>query len=189
MMCDPLYQPKPYPLPLFLDGYYALYLWEGTHPEKLSHRLLLSALEQYTGRTYVEEDIVRKPNEKPYLRDHSVFFSVTHSGDIWLVCISAVPVGLDVQQHKDRYSPGVAGRYFHPDEVSLLEKAKEMGNDIPLFFRLWSARESYAKYTGAGIAGMEKDWSVLRSPVPIWEIPFRDGVSLYLCSTLPNEKI
>ncbi len=177
-----------YPLPAALtDGGCRLYLWEGEKPEKRSHGLLLEALQMHTGRTYTEEDILRMPNEKPTLRDGSAAFSVTHSGNMWLVCVSPHPVGLDLQVHKDRYSPAVARRYFHPDEAALLEKAREGGGDLPLFFRLWCARESYAKFTGTGIAAMDKGWSSLASPVPITEIPFRTGWSLCLCTRLPEK--
>ncbi len=182
--------PQPYPLPSPLsDLGYRLYLWEGDKPEKYSHELLLSALTLYTGRRYAETDILRFPNQKPLLRDGSIHFSVTHSGNLWLVCVAPEPVGLDVQMHKDKYSPAVAKRYFHPDETQLLETAKKAGADIPLFFRLWSARESYAKYTGDGIAAMDKGWSSQCSPVPLYEIPFRPGVSLYLCTGRPAEHV
>ncbi len=176
-----------YPLPAELtDHGCRLYLWQGEQPEKCSHTRLLEALQMYTGRTYSEDDIRRIPGKKPFLADGSVQFSVTHSGELWLVCMAPFPVGLDLQVHKPKYSPAVAGRYFHPDEAALLEKARELGGDLPLFFRLWSARESYAKFTGDGIAGMDKGWSSTASPVPIYEIPFRQGWSLHLCTRLPE---
>ncbi len=177
-----------YPLPAALtETGCRLYQWEGEKPEKSSHALLLDALQLYTGRTYWENDIQRSPGAKPYLADGSAEFSVTHSGDLWLACVSPHPVGLDLQVHKGKYSPAVAKRYFHPDEVALLEKAREAGGDLPLFFRLWCARESYAKFTGDGIAAMDKGWSSLASPVPICELPFRHGWSLCLCTRLPEK--
>ncbi len=178
----------PQPLPDFLRLHgYRLYLWEGEKPERSSHALLLDALQLYTGRAYWENDIQRSPGAKPYLADGSAEFSVTHSGDLWLACVSPHPVGLDLQVHKGKYSPAVAKRYFHPDEVALLENAREAGEDLALFFRLWCARESYAKFTGDGIAAMDKGWSSLSSPVPIYELPFRHGWSLCLCTRLPED--
>ncbi|MBR4960790.1 MAG: 4'-phosphopantetheinyl transferase superfamily protein [Clostridia bacterium] len=159
-----------------------LYMAEGERPETWSHDALLTALRLYTGRTYKPEDVVRVPNEKPYLRDGGAEFSVTHSGEIWMVCIAPFPVGLDLQKHKEKYSPGVAKRYFHPSELALLEKARTDGMDLPLFFSIWCARESYAKFTGDGVAGMDKNYTTTASPVPLYEIPFRQGYSLTLCT-------
>ena len=68
------------------------------------------------------------------------------------------------------------------DELALLEKAKAEGEDLPLFFTIWCARESYAKYTGDGVAGMDKNYSTTDSPVPLYTLPFRAGYSLTLCT-------
>ncbi|MBQ8641482.1 MAG: 4'-phosphopantetheinyl transferase superfamily protein [Clostridia bacterium] len=171
----------PLPAPLENAGFH-LYMLEHPQPEKQSHAALLTALFLSTGRRYAPDDVIRRPNEKPYLRDGSLHFSVTHSGGVWMVCTAPVPVGLDLQIHKERYSPGVAKRYFHPDELALLDSARVSGEDLPLFFALWCARESYAKFTGDGVTGMDKAYSTLASPVPLYNLPFRDGYSLTLCT-------
>ena len=171
--------------PVLTQAGYVLFMTEGAQPEKWSHAALLDALHLYTGRNYAPEDIVRVPNAKPFLQDGSAAFSVTHSGEIWMVCIAPFPVGLDLQIHKNKYAPGVAKRYFHPSELDLLTDARQTGEDLALFFQIWCARESYAKFTGDGVAGMDKDYSTLHSPVPLYVLPFRDGYSLTLCTDLP----
>ncbi|MBQ8402510.1 MAG: 4'-phosphopantetheinyl transferase superfamily protein [Clostridia bacterium] len=180
-----------YSLPETLtDDGLQVYMLEEAEPEKISHAALLAALHRFTGRTYAEEDVLRSPNQKPYLADGTVQFSVTHSRGIWMVCLApaSVPVGLDLQIHKEKYSPGVAKRYFHPTELALLDAAQTEGTDLPLFFDLWCARESYAKYTGDGVAGMDKDYSTLHSPVPLYKLDFRPGYSLFLCTALPGSQ-
>lgn len=175
-----------YPLPALLtEAGLRLYLREGELPEKFSHNALSDALQLYTGRRYSENDVIRHPNKKPVLADGSVQFSVTHSGRIWMACLSPVPVGLDLQMHKEKYSPGVAKRYFHPTELALLTDAMRNGSDTALFFDLWCARESYAKFTGDGVAAMDKEYSTLHSPIPLYKLTFRPGYSLYLCTALP----
>lgn len=180
-----LLQTFPLPDPLTEAGL-RMYLREGEAPEKYSRDALLDALYLYTGHRYNAGDIIRRPNEKPFLTDGSVQFSVTHSGSVWMVCLSPVPVGLDLQIHKNKYSPGVAGRYFHPAELSFLDAAKADGTDTTLFFDLWCARESYAKYTGDGVAALDKDYCTCTSPIPLYKLAFRQGYSLYLCTRLPN---
>lgn len=178
-------QEFPLPDPL-TDAGVRLYVRERDNPEAVSHDALLDALELYTGRRYAAGDIIRLPHAKPYLSDGSVQFSVTHSGGIWMACLSPVPVGLDLQIHKNRYSPGVARRYFHSTELVLLEQAGTDGSDTALFFDLWCARESYAKYTGDGVAAMDKSYSTTASPIPLYKLHFRQGYSLYLCTSLPT---
>lgn len=175
------------PLPEKLaDHGLKLYYTQGDKPERWSHDALLNALRLYTGRVYQENDILREPGKKPVLLDDSVQFSVTHSGDYWMVCLAPahMPVGLDLQVHKEKYSPAVAKRYFHPEELALLEQAKETHTDTALFFDLWCARESYAKYTGAGITGLDKNFSTTRPPVTLYPLKLQTGYSLFLCTKL-----
>ena len=58
--------------------------------------------------------------------------------------------------------------------------------DLPLFFAIWCARESYAKFTGDGVSGMDKTYTTTASPVPLYVLPFRAGYSLTLCTALPE---
>ena len=181
-----------FPLPdRFTSHGLRLYYAKGERPEHWSHAALLTALEAYTGRTYTEADILRESGKKPQLRDGTVQFSVTHSGPYWMVCLSpaTIPVGLDLQQHKAKYTPGVAKRYFHPAELALLQKAQAertdtVQTDTALFFDLWCGRESYAKYTGDGITGLDKGYSTTASPIPLTKIDFLPGYSLFLCTKL-----
>lgn len=168
-----------------------LYYAQGERPEHWSHAALLTALEAYTGRTYTEANILRESGKKPQLRDGTVQFSVTHSGPYWMVCLSpaTIPVGLDLQQHKAKYTARVAKRYFHPVELTLLQKAQAertdtVQTDTALFFDLWCGRESYAKYTGDGITGLDKGYSTTASPIPLTKIDFLPGYSLFLCTKL-----
>lgn len=175
------------PLPKVLaDHGLTLYYTQGEKPERWSHNALLDALQLYTGRVYRENDILRKPGNKPVLLDKTVQFSVTHSGDYWMVCLAPahVTVGLDLQVHKAKYSPAVAKRYFHPEELALLAQAKETHTDTAPFFDLWCARESYAKYTGDGVVGIPKDYSTTCSPIPLYKLNFQTGYSLFLCTNL-----
>ena len=176
-----------HPLPTQLaDHGLRLYYAQGDRPERWSHAALLTALTLYTGRSYREADILREPGKKPRLSDGTVQFSVTHSGAWWMVCLAPahVPVGLDLQMHKATYSPAVAKRYFHPDEAALLTVAQADHTDLALFFDLWCARESYAKYTGDGVVGIPKDYSTTCSPIPLHKLDFQTGYSLFLCTDL-----
>ncbi len=101
--------------------------------------------------------IARTERGKPYFPNRpEVHFSISHSGELWVCAFSGRPVGVDVQQHVkkrgegDREAAGrfgrMADRFFHPREaVWVREEPYER------FFRIWTAKESYVKYTGEGI--------------------------------------
>jgi len=166
------------------DAGLRIYFTEDPQPEKHSSEYLLTALFLYSGHLFTEQDILREPGKKPQLRRENLHFSVTHSGGIWMVCVAPLCVGLDLQVHKDKYTPGVVQRYFHSTEAEHIRKATDCGKDLKLFFDIWSARESYAKYTGAGVFALDKQFSSLHPPVPLYPIFFRPGYSLTVCTAL-----
>ena len=73
-------------------------------------------------------------------------FSVSHSGPYWACVVADRPVGLDIQMHKGGRLEDIAGRFFHEKEAAWL---KVQG--IEHFFDVWTAKESYVKWTGQGI--------------------------------------
>lgn len=102
-------------------------------------------------------EILRLERGKPYFAGNgNVHFSVSHSGDFVAVAIGETPLGVDLQQHKQRgYETRddaiarhrkLASRYFHPREQEYLENDPWEG-----FFRIWTAKESLVKRTGRGI--------------------------------------
>lgn len=107
---------------------------------------------------YLEEHGVRNAEErvlswnimqnrygKPYFEEAPwLHFSISHSGVYWACAVADYPVGLDLQIRRKKYSFRIAERFFHPDE-----KAYLLGNGD--FYAVWTAKESYVKYTGTGI--------------------------------------
>jgi len=155
---------------------------------KQSHSLLLKALSLYSGTDMWE--IRTAPLGKPYAISAAsaapeIHFSLSHSGTFWAVCIDMHPSGLDLQQHKGPCSLALAKKYFHPEELAYWEQT---GQEPAVFYAIWSAKESYVKYTGEGITGCFSQFSVFHPPVPLTSVPFIDGYSMYLCSDhLPTD--
>ena len=104
---------------------------------------------------------------KPYFPEHpEVCFSISHSGSFWCCAFFYAQVGLDIQRRilgKTVPAPGkmtvadgerenrerlrmqrISDRFFHPSEREYLRR----GGD---FFEVWTAKESYVKYTGEGM--------------------------------------
>ena len=72
-----------------------------------------------------------------------VSLSVTHTGTLW-ACLVAEdgPLGLDLERVREVPHEKLARRFFTPREA---EAVAEQGRD--LFFRLWTAKEAWVKYT------------------------------------------
>lgn len=77
----------------------------------------------------------------------------SHSGDRLLVGLGEhVRVGVDLERQRSRpRMMDVAQRFFHPDEVAMLEELEQVSRQS-LFFRLWCAKEATLKAQGHGIA-------------------------------------
>jgi len=94
---------------------------------------------------------------KPYFAGAPhLFFSLSHSGAYAACAFATHPVGLDLQEHRHCSREAVARRFFHPREYEWLKE-----RDFAPFFSVWTAKESYLKYTGAGIAGGLAGFSVV----------------------------
>lgn len=95
---------------------------------------------------------------KPFLVGDKLEFNLSHSHNVVVVAShTSAELGVDLEavSGKRRWQ-SIAGRYFHPDEVTLMAalpppQAKEV------FYRLWTLKEAFFKALGLGIsAGLDK---------------------------------
>lgn len=113
------------------------------------------------------------------------YFSVTDSGDWWLIAFSKKQIGIDLQQclvHGEKSLDQqaerclkIAGRFFHPEEMKYLSGLSQDGPErvIRGFFRIWTASEAYLKLRGSGIDASFRSLNVMR-PVPGVEFFYPD---------------
>lgn len=120
-----------------------------------SHELLKTAIRCYLQEIGNRGEIdwnaltVEKDTKfgKPYLRElPDIHFSISHSGTWWSCACALQEVGLDLQLVQARNLEKLAERFFHPQELAWLR-----GKEVPQFYRLWTYKESYVKYTGTGL--------------------------------------
>ena len=131
-------------------------------------RLLRALLEQAGENT--DAELAREPSGRPYIIGRKdLDFNVSHS-DSLAVCVLSVGdgrVGVDCEpaastvpvERQKRFSK----KYFSENEKRLLEA------DPSAFSRIWTAKESYLKRSGVGIA---TDLSKIDTVTPF------EGVSL-----------
>lgn len=148
--------------------------------------------------------VYRDGRGAPHLEGEGMpWVSVSHSGDYVVCAVSYGRIGVDLQvirPYKDETEADharrllrLARRFFHRAETEWIEK-DPMGR----FFTVWSAKESFVKYTGRGI---DDDFGVT-SVIPFggpygaeWEwdgmyyrlLPFAEGYSLCICGGDPIE--
>jgi len=102
-------------------------------------------------------DIIREEHKKPRFQpDIGIYFSVSHSKNYWFCAVSRTEIGIDIQHIgsiADKQK--IAKRFFHKDEYEYLKK-----NEFKEFYSVWTAKESYVKYTGQGITDSFAEFSV-----------------------------
>ena len=116
-----------------------------------AHRLLILALEkeypEYGGTFQIEKD----ERGKPFLRGHEkIHISLSHSGELAACAAAEEPVGVDVEQRKQRSGSQRILRRLHERErewlLGLPEDRREQA-----FYDLWVRKESFLKATGEGL--------------------------------------
>lgn len=152
-----------------------------------SHQLLRDAAAAYCTEHSLPLpalDFARSEGGKPFfLYAPHLHFSISHSGGFWICAFSDSPIGIDLQQIKAIRATGIARRFFHPEEIAYLDAHPDA------FFALWTAKESYVKLTGRGVAAEFPHISVIchgefTPPSPartLLHIPFHEGYALCLC--------
>lgn len=97
------------------------------------------------------------PFGKPSFKNYPAYnFSLSHSGS-YAVCVfteDTAPVGIDIQEYR-ALNRGRIRERFYTDLENISAESVEM------FFRIWSAKEAYMKYTGKGFSEGLDTFSVL----------------------------
>lgn len=153
---------------------------------------LAACLEDYVKRAGLvfpgPVEVFRNPSRKPKTNFDEIQFSVSHSGDVWACGVSGRPLGVDVELHREScMAERIARRFFHPEEYRYLE---QLGFSTEAFFSLWTAKESYVKYTGEGISSLYSSFSSVEAGKLAGEIngikyrhfPIKEGYSFCVSS-------
>ena len=88
------------------------------------------------------------PKGKPFFKKINTQFSISHSEGLWACLIGPSCCGIDVQYIKPCNYNSIAGRFFSEKEAAFV---KEKG--LEGFYKLWTRREAYGKFTGEGFFG------------------------------------
>lgn len=112
-------------------------------------------------------EIQRTSRGKPYLPFFpNLHISASHSGEYLICAVSDTVLGIDIQEHSRLKGETeeeacirlrrIANRFLHPQEANYISPRPSHR-----FFNVWTAKESYVKYTGQGIDHHFSEFSVL----------------------------
>ena len=89
------------------------------------------------------------PQGKPFVEPGHEF-NLSHSGDLVLIAVSDVAVGVDVERvDRVRANESIADRYFDQSERRWIESSPDKDH---AFYRLWTIKESVMKADGRGMS-------------------------------------
>ena len=126
------------------------------------------------GKPYVQ-DIYKTIKTEKIKIDISIFFSLSHSENMMICAVACFNIGADCQKRNiediERCKK-IAKRYYSEHENIFLDSVlladDEEDNDTEIkeqeyinnFFRIWTKKEAYIKYTGKGLAEGMSTFSV-----------------------------
>ena len=121
---------------------------------------------------------------KPQIVNFPRKFNLSHSGDYVVCGVSDGEVGVDIQKWVP-FKERMAERFFAKEEWKLLQET-DVEKRTELFYRLWSRKEAYGKYTGQGIGSAvgedfsnEQKWQ--EKQICFQEQVLEKGYSLAVC--------
>ena len=101
-----------------------------------------------------DTDVIYNEYGKPFLKNHKdVFFSLSHSENMVMCAISDEEIGCDIQIIEDKKDNilKIAKRFFTTKESEYMESLSD-DEVMDVFYRIWTAKESYIKATGEGLS-------------------------------------
>lgn len=115
-------------------------------------------------------------NEKNKPLADNCFVSISHSGNMVVVCKSENPVGIDIEKiDYDRDIKKVAERFYHGKELELFHE----NPTADVFFEIWTKKEAYSKIGGEGVGEVFKGFDVFS----LFEFEFQtENVNGYMLS-------
>lgn len=100
------------------------------------------------------QDISYNEFGKPFfLNEPSYHFNLAHSGE-WVVCAwSSDEVGIDVEKITvDNFDLNVVTNFFSFEESQQIINEKDQKQQLQLFYKFWTLKESYLKFLGTGLS-------------------------------------
>ena len=132
---------------------------------KDEYRRVQQCAKDYLGLS-IDLNILRDANGKPDF-EYCCHFNISHSYGLWVCAIGPDPLGIDCEKIRGN------------DYLRVSDKTGIAHSDSSTFFRDWCRKESYVKYSGAGLKDIGKpvDESLIYTYIDI-----DSGYAVCLCT-------
>ncbi len=170
--------------------------------KEIRDMLFENSLSDYQARNGMKEKSLKTDTTKhgkPFFpKVKNLHFNISHSGRYWVCLFDTENIGIDIEDYSTRNMPtkrfkDISDRFFKPDETNYVlgssdaneESEGDMDEELKnRFFRIWTAKESYMKYTGNGFTEGFKNFSVLDDSLDLYfrNVPIDPKAVLTYCS-------
>lgn len=121
---------------------------------------------------------------KPEITDFPKYFNLSHSGDYVVCAVSDGEVGVDIQKWMP-FRERTAERFFAAAEWKQLQELPK-SQRTEWFYRLWTRKEAYGKYTGQGIGSaigenLSEEKECMKKQIRFLEMTLEEGYSIAVC--------
>ena len=123
--------------------------WEDQHNTLFGKLLVYLAYSILTDEKLNFDIYIRDKNNKPFLKDSSLNFNISHS-EKTVVCVISrhnIKLGIDIEEIK-KIDISDFENIFHQNEFRKIMQT----NDVETFYKYWTRKEAFAKSTGEGIS-------------------------------------
>lgn len=122
--------------------------WQDQHNTLIGKLLVYLAYSILKGERLNFERYKRDKYNKPFLKDSSFNFNISHSGKTVVCAISrnGIKLGIDIEEIKKIDINGFKN-IFHPNEFNKITQTK----DVEEFYKYWTRKEAFTKAIGKGI--------------------------------------
>lgn len=160
---------------------------ESTRLQSVAAGYLLYYALKELGIDLKDLSFIKGAKDKPYIKEHpEIFFNLSHSNDYAVLAISDKEVGIDIEKLRPVRSPLVVKALGQEAADQLLSLPDT--EQIMEFFRQWTMKESYGKYTGEGlISVLFENVGSSESGLNFYTSTAIEGYYLTICTPLQTE--
>lgn len=86
---------------------------------------------------------------KPFIKNKSIFFNISHSEDFIVIAIDTMPIGIDIEKIQ-KIDISISKFYFKKEESEFIYSFRE-NERLERFYEVWTLKESFVKNLGIGL--------------------------------------
>ena len=128
--------------------------------------LLAKAYEDIYDKAAKDIIIEKAEHGKPYIKGKEEFkYNISHSGDYVVLAYTTdeaiTSIGIDIEKIKTRDDDmKIANRFFTGEEMDYISEGLECSDVDTRFYKVWTMKEAFLKYTGMGLGQRLDSFSV-----------------------------